>query len=154
MPTTALDLDLARTVLAVIPHFFRVAAHAVREERAISIDRFKALMTLERCKGMRSGELAERWHLTAPAVTRLVDDLAQDGLVRREADATDRRAVVLVLTPEGKRELRRFEDIAARAVAELLATLTPAQRARLRETFEDLGRLLNQSQAERTRGVR
>lgn len=153
MPAT-LDLDLARTVLTVMPHLFRVVAQAVREERAISIDRFKALMTLERCKGMRSGELAERWHLTAPAVTRLVDDLEHDGLVRREDDATDRRAVVLALTAEGRRELRRFEEIAARAVAELLSSLTPAQRSRLRETFDDLGRLLNQSQDVRVRGAR
>lgn len=137
-----------------MPHFFRVAAHAVREEHAISVERFKALMTLERCKGMRSGELAERWHLTAPAVTRLVDDLERDGLVRREADATDRRAVVLALTPEGKRQLRRFEDVAARAVAELLETLSTAQRHRLRETFEDLGRLLNQATDERTTRAR
>lgn len=158
MPTAtprALDLDLARTILEVVPHFFRIAAHAVRERRAISIDRFKALMTLERCPEMRmrSGELAQRWHLTAPAVTRLVDDLEEDGLVRRIADASDRRAVVLTLTAEGKRELRRFDEVAAGAVAEVLATLTPEQRRRLRDAFGDLERVLNQAhpQEERSR---
>lgn len=141
----ALDLDLARTILQVMPDFFRAVTTTAREEGAISIERFKALMTLSRCTSMRSGELAERWHLTAPAITRLVDDLERDGLVRRTSDASDRRAVVLALTAEGKRELRRFEEVAASAVAELLSALTAERRARLRDAFGDLERILNES---------
>ncbi len=141
--TRALDLRLARTILAVVPHFMRAAVHAAREEGAISVDRFRALMTIERYPEIRSGHLAERWHLSAPAVTRAVDELVIEGLARRVPDESDRRAVVLTLTPEGKRELRRFQNVAAKAVAEMLEALTPAQRARLRDALTDLEGALN-----------
>ncbi len=142
--------------MSVVPHFLRTAALAVRERHTISLDRFKALMTLEHCPdGLRSGELAEHWHLTAPAVTRLVDELEKDGLVRRVADTMDRRAVVLTLTADGKHELRRFEEVAAAAVAELISSLSPTQRARLRDAFRDLQRILNtEPEEERSRLVR
>lgn len=136
-----LDLDLARTMLAVIPEVMGRAAHAVREQHAISYDRFKALVMLERSGGeLRSGELAERSHVTPAAVTRLVDELVKDGLMRRESDPRDRRAHVLTLTAEGRREVRRFEGLAAAAVAEMLSSLGPAERSRVRGAFRDLER--------------
>lgn len=145
-----LDLDLARTLLAVVPQLMRTAGAAVREQHGISFDRFKALRTIETCGGeVRSGELAERSHVTAPAVTRLVDELVKDGLVRREPDRRDRRAQLLSLTAHGKRELHRFEAIAAAAVAEVLATLTAAQRARIRAALGDLERALAEAEPAR-----
>jgi DNA-binding MarR family transcriptional regulator len=61
-----------------------------------------------------------------------------DGLVRRETDPDDRRAVRVALTADGRRQLQRFEHAAAAALAESLAPLTSAQRQRIRAAFADL----------------
>src|SRR4051794_25340872 len=49
--------------------------------------------------------LAEREGLAQPTVTRMVERLEALGLVTRERDAADGRAVVVRLTPAGAQEL-------------------------------------------------
>ena len=68
-------------------------------------------------------ELAELAGISAPTATRIVDGLLQRGLVSRVEDPTDRRAVVISLTPEGRSALgRKQREYAARRnrVAEAL----------------------------------
>lgn len=56
--------------------------------------------------GRRQAELAEATFRDRTTVTRLLDGMVKKGLVRRETDPSDRRAVQAWLTPEG-RALRR-----------------------------------------------
>ena len=49
----------------------------------------------------------------------------------RERDPADRRRQFIVLSREGARMLRRAERVAAQTEAELLTTLSPAERAQL-----------------------
>ncbi|RSS84088.1 MarR family transcriptional regulator [Streptomyces sp. WAC02707] len=69
--------------------------------------------------------LAENMTCDASNVTGIVDRLEKRGLVRREADASDRRVKNVVLTAEGER-------------------VTDAVRARMRTTQEGLDRLGDQ----------
>lgn len=69
------------------------------------------------------GEIAVRLNCVRSNVTQLVDRLEDDGLVRREADATDRRSIRAVLTPLGRekqlagsRELERVQSVVASAL--------------------------------------
>jgi DNA-binding MarR family transcriptional regulator len=68
-------------------------------------------------------ELAELAGIAAPTATRIVDGLLQRGLLSRVEDPTDRRAVVISLTPEGRAALgKKQREYAARRnrVAEAL----------------------------------
>jgi len=56
--------------------------------------------------GRRQAELAEATIRDRTTITRLLDAMVKKGLVRRETDPEDRRAVRAWLTPEG-RALRR-----------------------------------------------
>jgi len=56
---------------------------------------YKALGVLDRLGPMSAGELGRHTGLAAASVTNLVDRLASKGYVRREADPTDRRRVLL-----------------------------------------------------------
>ena len=47
--------------------------------------------------------LAERMGVTKPVVTRAVDRGAEDLYVERRPDPSDRRSVLVALTPSGKR---------------------------------------------------
>ena len=52
---------------------------------------------------LRMQELQDRSLFTRSGVTRLVDRIEAAGLVRREPVAGDRRGVLVVLTPDGRR---------------------------------------------------
>jgi DNA-binding MarR family transcriptional regulator len=68
--------------------------------------------------------------LTHSGAVRLVDRLAEAGLVERRIGA-DQRSVALRLTPEGRRTARRVLAQREAAVESALAALTPADRAAL-----------------------
>jgi DNA-binding MarR family transcriptional regulator len=65
--------------------------------------------------GLRMGELAQRARLAKQTMTTMVRLLERDGLVRREPDSEDRRAVRVYLTHRS----RRFRPVAEAALREL-----------------------------------
>ena len=131
------DLSLARAVLVVMPRFGRIAWQAAQECGMTSPERGRLLWVIGD-KSVRAGLVAQQLKLSAGAVTELVEGLVGEGLVRRDADPDDRRAVVLALTSEGRRVRERYELAASSAVAQVLGRLTPPQRRRLRAAFADL----------------
>ncbi|MFI9831627.1 MarR family winged helix-turn-helix transcriptional regulator [Streptomyces sp. NPDC051913] len=76
-------------------------------------------------------ELGETLGLAKSSLTGLVDRTVQRGLVRREADPRDRRAVRVGLTDEGARLAAEFYAETCRRIDALPAHLTPAERDRL-----------------------
>ncbi len=59
--------------------------------------------------------LAEALSISKPAVTRGLDRLSQAGYLERERDSSDRRSVLVTLTPEGERFLKTLEALAVQA---------------------------------------
>jgi DNA-binding MarR family transcriptional regulator len=131
------DLSLARAVLVVMPRFGRIAWQAAQKCGMTSPERGRMLWVIGDGP-VRAGLVAQQLKLSAGAVTELVEALAGEGLVRREADPDDRRAVVLALTAEGRRVRERYELAASSALAEVLGGLKPPQRRRVRAVFADL----------------
>jgi DNA-binding MarR family transcriptional regulator len=137
------DLATARALLAVMPLIGRLMTTKAREQGTVSPERAKALGRLS-SGPMRSGELAHVCMLTPPAVTELVEALSREGLVRREDDPSDRRAVRVSITAAGRREVERYQAAVADAIGEALARLDPAARERIRLALEDMRRALEE----------
>ncbi|MFJ4620107.1 MarR family winged helix-turn-helix transcriptional regulator [Streptomyces sp. NPDC088812] len=76
-------------------------------------------------------ELGELLGLAKSSLTGLVDRTVQRGLVRREGDPRDGRAVRVGLTAEGARLAREFYDATCRRIAALPKGLTGTERERL-----------------------
>jgi len=131
------DLGLAAGLFAVIPFFKAIALHAAQASGLGSLERAGMLLRLK-AGSCRAGWLAQRAKLSPSAITEIVEGLERDGLVRRESDEEDRRAVRVALTADGRRHLQRFEHAAAAALRERLAPLTPVQRQRIQQAFSDL----------------
>jgi DNA-binding MarR family transcriptional regulator len=74
------------------------------------------------------GELGATLRLAKSSLTGLVDRTERNGLVRREADPQDMRAVRVALTPDGRRLAEEFYTETCRRIADLLAGLAPAKR--------------------------
>src|SRR2546428_8855877 len=101
-PAKAEALELAgllRDTLRIVKR----ARAASREHSHVSANRAGVMWQL-RERAMRSGDLAQRCAMTAPALTELVDSLSRDGFVRRLEDSGDRRVVLVELTAQGRRE--------------------------------------------------
>ena len=62
-----------------------------------------------------------------PDVTRLVDRLIKQGLVRRERSAEDRRVVLVEITGAGLALLARLDEPVLEYVAAAMAGLKPQQ---------------------------
>jgi DNA-binding MarR family transcriptional regulator len=65
--------------------------------------------------------------LTPSGTVRLVDRLAEAGLVRR-ADGPDRRSVAVTLTPAGRRAAQRIAESRRDVLGAALTVLTPDER--------------------------
>jgi DNA-binding MarR family transcriptional regulator len=135
------ELALAEGLFGAVHLFKSVAVRASQACEVGSLERAGMLFRLK-AGPVRAGALAQRAKLSPSAITEIVEGLETEGMVRREADPEDRRAVRVALTPDGRRHLQRFEHAAAVALAERLSSLTPAQRQRIRAAFNDLREVL------------
>ena len=99
----------------------------------ISQGRFTVLMLLNRSHNQPStpAELAEAAGVTRGTMTGLVDTLEKDGLVTRKSDAQDRRAVLVQLTPAGRKLMGRMLPGYFAAVAEIMQPLNETERKQL-----------------------
>jgi len=134
--TNAEDLELAGLLLATLPRLGKMAM-AATEQHPMTANRAGVMWQL-RERAMRSGELAQRCAMTAPAPTEIVDSLAKDGFTRRLEDANDRRVVLVELTARGRRELDRYREYMKERVAHVLARLPAEKRSRLHASLSDL----------------
>ena len=131
------ELALAESVFGMFQLFRSVAQRAAQAVDLGSGERARILWGLK-AGARRAGQLAHQAKISPSTITEIVEGLETDGLVRRETDTSDRRAVNVALTADGRRQLQRFENAAAIALAESLASLTAAQRLRIRQAFADL----------------
>ncbi len=99
----------------------------------VSMREYDVLYTLSKRPGpLRLGDLNRHVLLSQPALSRLVDRLAERGLVERCADPADGRGVRLSLTDAGRAMQRRIGRQHARGVARAMtAGLTAAELAQL-----------------------
>ncbi len=87
---------------------------------------------------MRIGDLAARFEVAPRSATSMIDSLETLGLVVRRADQTDRRSVLVGLTPKGLALMNRIGE-ARRASAEVLfGRLTATQQSQLLEMLSVL----------------
>ena len=98
----------------------------------------RALCALAGDGPLRMGDLGDALGVTPRYVTAVVDALERDGLARRTADPTDRRALLVELTPEGKRAAGGLTASHVRLHAELLGVLDEERRHELLACLEAL----------------
>jgi DNA-binding MarR family transcriptional regulator len=107
------------------------AAQDVWED--LSMKEYDVLYTLSKCQQpIRLTELNRHVLLSQPALSRMVDRLADRGFIDRQQDPADRRSVRLALTSAGREKQRRIGRRHARSVATaMLAELSPAELRQL-----------------------
>jgi DNA-binding MarR family transcriptional regulator len=101
------------------------------EEEGCTVEDSRILLLLADGRGHTMTDVAEFALVPAPSVTRIVDRMVTDGLVHRTADPSDRRRVLVHLTPRGQALKRRLDEIVRREQDALLAGAETAETERL-----------------------
>jgi DNA-binding MarR family transcriptional regulator len=125
-PTTS---EAARLYLAL----GRISRTLRRDARDAVIGHggLSALATLIAEGPQRAGTLAETEGITAPAMTRILNSLEEQGYVARRPDPADGRASLVEATAEGRDLVLHGRAVRLGALEVRLAALAPAERARI-----------------------
>src|SRR5665647_1975597 len=116
-------------------------ARRLRMERSsdqISDGQYSVLAALIKYGPLTPGVLADREHVQPPSMTRTVTALVASGLVSRGPHPTDRRQVVVTITPAGEQEVRETRRRRDAWLAQQLKDLTPAERTTLAQATQIL----------------
>ncbi|WP_411079196.1 MarR family winged helix-turn-helix transcriptional regulator [Streptomyces sp. cmx-18-6] len=115
---------------------------------AVSAPQLRVMYVLERREGINLRHLGAELGAAPSSVSRLCDRLEALGFVRRSSSPTSRREVEVRLTAAGRLHLDRLRARRDERLAAVLARVTPASRARLREAVEALRAALTSVQAD------
>jgi DNA-binding MarR family transcriptional regulator len=111
--------------------------------------RYSALASL-RFHGARNvGDLAADERVKPPSMTRLVRDMERDGLIRREPDPSDGRAVLIELAPNAAALFDAARAAKIALVADYLAGLDRPTRAAIATAFTALDDLAEPPEPDR-----
>jgi len=93
---------------------------------------------------MTLGDLAAAEQVRPPTMTRIVNALAEKGLVTKKQNTNDGRSTLLSATPSGKRLLMEGRARRVQALAKQIAALNRKQRATLQEAAEILKEVIRE----------
>ena len=100
------------------------------QQGEISPARFCALSAVAANPGINQASLGALLGIAGPSVVKVVDDLANLGLVERTAGA-DRRSSALHVTPEGTEKLHRYSLALDECEKDIANALTAEERRQL-----------------------
>ncbi|QBI54237.1 MarR family winged helix-turn-helix transcriptional regulator [Streptomonospora litoralis] len=112
----------------------------------VTMHEYDVLFTLSRCPaGSRMRDLGEHVLLTQPSISRLVERMAESGLVTRECDPGDRRGTVVGLTRYGREVLQRVGRAHAGAIERYVGRALTTEELHL---LRDIAGKLRRAQAD------
>ena len=112
-----------------------------RVDESVTLTQVSAMACLAKNGPMSAGELAAQERVQPPSMTKVLANLEERGLVRREAHPSDRRQAIIAITDAGNELLeseRRSRDL---WLTQQLAKLTSEERALLRKIVPVLDKL-------------
>ncbi|MFD1216629.1 MULTISPECIES: MarR family transcriptional regulator [Microbulbifer] len=105
-----------------IHRLWRSAVDLTVQPLGLTQSRWTALVVLKQLgEGTTQKALAENLEIELSSLSRTLDQLAQQGLIRRQTCASDRRAREICFTPAGREILEALERKAGEARERLLA---------------------------------
>jgi DNA-binding MarR family transcriptional regulator len=110
------------------------------DEVGESLHLYRLLSQLARNGPAPQRDLAEATAQHAAAISRMVDELQDAGLIRRRRGELDRRQIIVAITAAGRRRYEAARPVVDAAIEEVMAPLAGHQRQRLAQL---LGTLLD-----------
>ena len=132
------ELRAWQALLHAYHDVIRTLDRELREEHDLTLASYDVLVRLARApkRSLRMTELAQRVLITPSGVTRMVDGLADRGLVRRRQARDDGRVALATLTAAGLKTIREASRTHLRGIHEHFTGML--SREQLREVAEGL----------------
>jgi MarR family transcriptional regulator for hemolysin len=130
MPQHPVKREFAFTIMDVA-RLLKTYADQRARQFGISRAQWAVLVRIGRHEGLKQTELADILDLQPISLTRLLDRLAENGLIERRADPNDRRANRLYLTPAAKPLLDQLADLGADMMETVLGGISTASIERM-----------------------
>lgn len=108
-------------ILNDVARMLRTYADQKAAQFGITRAQWVVLVRLDRSEGLKQSELADILDLQPISLTRLLDKLADCGLIERRPDPIDRRAKRLFLTPAARPLLEKLGDLGEELMTTALA---------------------------------
>jgi DNA-binding MarR family transcriptional regulator len=139
-PIPDLDLEVEGIVDRIqgLQRRFRRAHEETVGERGLAWGEWKVLGSLIRSDCDSPGKLASELEVSSGAMTNRIDQLEQAGFVRRIPDPSDRRAVKLEATDEGRRVYAEALSAQARKESHVASALTKSEQKQLNTLLRKL----------------
>ena len=120
---------IAREILDTVPSVMRMIRTEMRSQRSpdLAVHQFRTLLFISRNPGSSLQSVAHHLGLTPPTVSKMVDGLVVNRLIRREPSPKDRRKITLTLTSRGQEILEEAHNRTQARLAEVLSRLTPEE---------------------------
>lgn len=141
-PSYGEGADTALKLFVVLSRAYRaVSEHARRdqERHGLGATEFAVLEALYHKGPLLIGEVGARILLTSGSTTYVIDKLEERGLVTRRPCETDRRALYVDLTREGRALIRKIFPAHAKALESAMAGLSRAEQRNAIDLLKRLG---------------
>ncbi len=119
----------------------RLLRRTIRQRIAgteLTFEQMRALMNISRNEGIRQVDLADLLDVQPITLVHQIDQLAENGLVERRADPTDRRAYQLFLTKAATPHVSAIKKMATAIQADMLRGLSKEQVALVSSTLHTM----------------
>jgi MarR family transcriptional regulator, organic hydroperoxide resistance regulator len=116
-------------LLARASHIVASGFHAKLKTWKLTVPEYRVLFCLAGADGLGVGDLAAMAIMAQPRMTKVLDRMERQGLVGRHPDDSDRRRVLIHLTPAGRARAAPVLRAAKAHEARLLAPFSAEERA-------------------------
>nr|WP_319584730.1 MarR family transcriptional regulator [uncultured Pseudodesulfovibrio sp.] len=134
------DTQIGLSIIAVGQSWKRLFRQIIASQGLSATPVLPLSTLLQDGDGIRQHELAKRLGVENTAVVRVLSNLEEEGLIRREEDSRDRRAKLIRLTEKGRKLAEQIVSIRKDMREEILAEVSP-------EDIEATERLLAKAEA-------
>ena len=120
----------------------------LREQFETTLPRFDLMAQLERSpEGLKMNELSRRMMVTGGNVTGITDQLESEGMVQRLPLEGDRRALLIRLTPTGRKAFAEMASVHEGWIVESLSGLSEREVETLHKLLGKVKQHINATEA-------
>ena len=112
--------------------------HVHLKAHGLQVPEWRVLASLSDSDSMTVGELAAHALQRQPTMTKIIDRMAESGLIERRQDEADRRKVRIFITGAGQRRVDDALADAKRHEREVLSDYLPAEARSLKSVLRAL----------------
>jgi DNA-binding MarR family transcriptional regulator len=111
----------------------------------LKLSQLKAIAAFKDDRAFSMNDLAKNGMFKLPNMTTMVDSLIKDGIAERERDATDRRRVLVCLTPKGKKIRTKFLANRRKTAMAIFSGLSDEKKNELLDSLEKVCKILEET---------